>query len=60
MKNRQLTLPDLQKFIKNRMEVGKAISPEDIEVALGKLRYAGFIKIVGTSFEGMVFEKDKT
>jgi hypothetical protein len=58
-KCKHLTVPALQKFIMSRDEVGKAIRIEDIEVALDKLCYGGFIKIVHNSPEGVVYEKDR-
>jgi len=60
LKHKYLTTPSLQRFIMNRIEVGKAISPEEIEIALDKLRYAGFIEQVLKDQDGWtVYAKDK-
>ena len=59
-KNKQLTIPALQKFIKNRDEVGKAIKPEEIEDALSMLYCAGFVNILKPNEEGMIYIKDKS
>lgn len=59
-KNKHLTIPALQRFIKNRDEVGKAIKPEEIEEALSMLYCGGFINIAHHSEEGIVYVKDKS
>lgn len=52
LEHKYLTVPSLQKFIMKRIEVGKAISPEEIDAALDKLRYAGFIEDIIVDQDG--------
>jgi len=59
-KNKHLTIPALQKFIKSRDEVGKVINPEEIEDALSMLYCGGFLNITHKSEEGTVYIKDRS
>lgn len=60
-KMKRLTVPDLQRFIMERSEVGKAISIEEIEESLSMLYFGRFIKIIYDSKDyGTVYEKDKS
>ena len=58
-RHQYVSTPVLQKFIMKRIEVGRAIAPEDIDVALDKLSYAGFLELVQMNNEGYpTYQKD--
>lgn len=50
-KSEILTIPIVQKFIKSREEVGKAVDVDDIDMALEYLYFAGFLERTGEKDE---------
>lgn len=58
-KRKHLTVPELQRFIMERSEVGKAIPIEEIEESLNMLYVGKFIRITCSSRDGgTVYEKE--